>query len=181
MVLESRNHHERKTNETSKFLSTAFSFSQLVRFLTVSNTFTSLVHDILNKRIFPVCYWCKLFKWVISMLPQASILSEAKCKAIDIKCICYFHANETHFLKKGFAVGLVSKVSLSNSEMAYSLDIFLQLKIWNVIYSFRIHVVIYDDGKFFHELFLLTLFYVAKKSQPSWLKYREERQSSWCR
>ena len=79
--------------------------------------------------------------------------SEAKCKAIDIKCICYFHANETHFLKKGFAVGLVSKVSLWNSEMAYSLDIFLKPKIGNAIYSIRIHMVIYDDAKFFHELF----------------------------
>ena len=80
--------------------------------------------------------------------PKPLFQSEAKCKAIDIKCICYFHANETHFLKKGFAVGLVSKVSLSNSEMAYSLDISLKPKIGNAIYSIRIHVVIYDDAKF---------------------------------
>ena len=65
--------------------------------------------------------------------PKPLFQSEAKCKAIDVKCICYFHANETHFLKNG-----------GN--------------------SIRIHVVIYDDAKFFHELFLLALFYVAKKS-----------------
>ena len=39
--------------------------------------------------------------------------------------------------------------SLWNSEMAYSLDIFLKLKIGNAIYSIRIHVVIYDDANFF--------------------------------
>ena len=36
--------------------------------------------------------------------------SEAKCKAIDMKMIFYFHVNLTHFHKKGFALRLVLKV-----------------------------------------------------------------------
>ena len=102
MVLESRNHHERKTNETSKFLSTAFFFFLLVRFLTVSNTFTSLVHDILNKRIFPVCYWCKLFKWVISMLPQASILKRGEVQSHWHKMYLLFSCKWNSFSQERF-------------------------------------------------------------------------------
>ena len=36
--------------------------------------------------------------------------SEAKSKAIDMKMNFYSHVNNTHFLKKGFALGLVLKV-----------------------------------------------------------------------
>ena len=35
---------------------------------------------------------------------------EAKCEDIDMKTIFYFHANKTHFHKKGFAFSLVLKV-----------------------------------------------------------------------
>ena len=37
--------------------------------------------------------------------------SEAKCKAIDMEIIFYFHVNLTHFYKKGFALRLVLKVT----------------------------------------------------------------------
>ena len=36
--------------------------------------------------------------------------SETKCEAIDHYLFFYFHANKTHFLKKGFSLGLVLKV-----------------------------------------------------------------------
>ena len=47
------------------------------------------------------------------------LLCEAKCEAIDMKLIFYSHANKTHFLKRGFLIGLVLKVSVWNSEIAY--------------------------------------------------------------
>ena len=44
---------------------------------------------------------------------------EAKCKTIDMNMIIYFQANEIHFYKKGFALGLVLKVRVWNSENGY--------------------------------------------------------------
>ena len=56
--------------------------------------------------------YCKI--WSINSpfpsLPKSLLQSEAKCKAIDMKMIFYFHVNLTHFHKKGFALRLVLKV-----------------------------------------------------------------------
>jgi len=41
--------------------------------------------------------------------PKPVFQSEVKYKAIDMKISFYPHANETHFHKKGFALGLVLK------------------------------------------------------------------------
>ena len=42
-------------------------------------------------------------------MPQASV-DEAKCKTFLVKMTFYYHANKTHFHKKGFARGLVLRV-----------------------------------------------------------------------
>ena len=42
--------------------------------------------------------------------------SEAKCEAIDMKLIFYSHANKTHFLKRGFLIGLVLKVRVFGTQ-----------------------------------------------------------------
>ena len=42
--------------------------------------------------------------------------SEAKCEAIEMEMMLYSHANETHFLKKGFALSLVLKVRVSGTQ-----------------------------------------------------------------
>ena len=44
------------------------------------------------------------------------LLSEATCEAIDMKLIFYSHANKTHFLKRGFLIGLVLKVRVFGTQ-----------------------------------------------------------------
>ena len=44
------------------------------------------------------------------------LLCEAKCEAIDMKLIFYSHANKTHFLKRGFLIGLVLKVRVFGTQ-----------------------------------------------------------------
>ena len=42
--------------------------------------------------------------------PNPLFQSEAKWEAIDMKMILYFHANKTHYNKKGFTLSLVLKL-----------------------------------------------------------------------
>lgn len=51
--------------------------------------------------------------------PRPLFQREAKCKTIDMNMIIYFQANEIHFYKKGFTLGLVLKVRVWNSENGY--------------------------------------------------------------
>ena len=44
------------------------------------------------------------------------LLCEAKWEAIDMKLIFYSHANKTHFLKRGFLIGLVLKVRVFGTQ-----------------------------------------------------------------
>ena len=60
--------------------------------------------------------WCCSFSHKV-FITRASLScskphfqSEAKCKAIDMKMIFYFHANKIHFQKKHFEYSLVLKV-----------------------------------------------------------------------
>ena len=55
-----------------------------------------------------------------TLFPSCSKLlfqSEAKCEAIDMKMIFYSYANETHFHKKGFTLGLVVKVRVFGTRI----------------------------------------------------------------
>ena len=53
----------------------------------------------------------KFVAWqkVISEMPQASVLKRGQVQNL-VKIIFYYHANKTHFHKKGFALGLVLRV-----------------------------------------------------------------------
>ena len=42
--------------------------------------------------------------------------NEVKCSAFDMKVIFLCHANKTHFLKKGFVLGLVLKVRVFGTQ-----------------------------------------------------------------
>ena len=75
--------------------------------------------------------------------------SEAKCRAIDMKMIFYFHANKTEFCNKDFVLSLVVKVRIFGiqngvlshsfwSEMISMPDlsvVIYQSALWNVLGS----------------------------------------------
>ena len=50
------------------------------------------------------------YNWPFPSCSKPLFQIEAKCEACDTKMVFYFHANKTHFHKKGFALCLVLKV-----------------------------------------------------------------------
>ena len=44
--------------------------------------------------------------------PRPLYQNEVRCSAFDMRMIFYFHANKTHFHKKGCALGLILKVKV---------------------------------------------------------------------
>ena len=50
------------------------------------------------------------YNWPFSSCSKPLFQIEAKCEACDTKMFFYFHANKSHFHKKGFALCLVLKV-----------------------------------------------------------------------
>ena len=43
-------------------------------------------------------------------MPEASVLKRGQVQTFLVQIIFYYHANKTHFHKKGFALGLVLRV-----------------------------------------------------------------------
>ena len=61
--------------------------------------------------------------------------NEAKCSTFDMEMIFHFHANETHFHKKGCALGIILKVRVFGTRK------------WPIVHcniTLRVHVVLYD-------------------------------------
>ena len=48
--------------------------------------------------------------------PGTLYQNEVKCSAFDLEMNFHFHANKTHFHKKGGALGLISKVGVFGTQ-----------------------------------------------------------------
>ena len=68
---------------------------------------------------------CKVFRGgangqFLSCLKPLFQSEGLKCEVVDMKRIFYFHANKTHFHKKGFALSLVFKGEFSLLNLHFS-------------------------------------------------------------
>ena len=59
-----------------------------------------------------MCLWIMAYGVIISIghFRVPSVSKRGKCSAFDMEMIFHSHANQTHFLKKGCALGLILKV-----------------------------------------------------------------------